>query len=304
MTRRKGFTSLLILSMSLVLVTFGLLIMSTIHHSTKLEGDYLDKINMRNVADIAMGKLRDADAMTAYSSTKELPFILGNQQCVLKENISFSSDNNFRLTEVVATCGDRRYALRAYDFFPTQAVQDRAGSYVFSMYNDPFSKTDKTNTKKYIGTTAYSTGKMFNMPKYEDELEKMEEPDWEDVRRIGFSRFVQKHKKNLVHDENLTISKGNYACDAMLIVTGDLKITAGSTFTGRMVILVQGATTIGSSVTMDDVFLLSYGSITIGSGCNLTGHLRTNGSLILNGNGTFAGRSDAGRPFYGAVQVW
>ena len=87
MTRRKGFTSLLILSMSLVLVTFGLLIMSTIHHSTKLEGDYLDKINMRNVADIAMGKLRNEDSMTAYSSTKELPFILGNQQCILKENL-------------------------------------------------------------------------------------------------------------------------------------------------------------------------------------------------------------------------
>ena len=297
MTRRKGFTSLLILSMSLVLVTFGLLIMSTIHHSTKLEGDYLDKINMRNVADIAMGKLRNEDSMTAYSSTKELPFILGNQQCILKENISFSSDNNFRLMEVVANCGDRRYALRTYDFFPTQAVQDRAGSYVFSMYSSP-----STNTKKYMGTATYSTGKTFTSPK--PNLEKIAVPDWEDVRRMGFGRFVQKHKKTLSHDENLTISKGNYACDAMLIVTGDLKITAGSTFTGRMVILVQGATTIGSSVTMDDVFLLSYGSITIGSGCNLTGHLRTNASLILNGNGTFAGRSDAGRPFRGAAQVW
>lgn len=291
MTRRNGFTSLLILSMSLVLVTFGLLIMSTIHHSTKLEGDYLDKINMRNVADIAMGKLRDADAMTAYSSTKELPFILGNQQCVLKENVSFSSDNNFRLTEVVATCGDRRYALRTYDFFPTQAVQDRAGSYIFSMYSSP-----STNTKKYMGTATYSTGKTFTSPK--PNLEKIAVPDWEDVGRIGFGQFIQKH------EGNLTINKGNYACDAMLIVTGDLKITAGSTFTGRMVIFVQGATTIGSSVTMDDVFLLSYGSITIGSGCNLTGHLRTNASLTLSGNGTFAGRSDAGRPFYGAAQVW
>lgn len=291
MTRRKGYTSLLILSMSLVLVTFGLLIMSSIHHSTKLEGDYLDKINMRNVADIAMGKLRDEDSMTAYSSTKELPFILGSQQCTLKEDISFSSDNNFRLTEVVSVCGDRRYALRTYDFIPTEAVQNRANSYVFSTYSAPTS-----STKKYIGTATYSTGKTFTLPK--PDLEKISVPDWDDMPRIGFGRFIQKH------EGNLTINKGDYACDAMLIVTGDLKITAGSTFTGRMVIFVQGATTIGANVTMDDVFLLSHGGIVVGSGCTFTGHLRTNASLTLNGNGTFVGRSDAGRSFYGAAQVW
>lgn len=299
MARNRGFVSLLILGMGLIIVTLGLMFHYFVSRSVRLESGYIRDLNLRKIVGFTMGELLTNPPVSLGEETTTHSLVLGGPEVSVTRKVEFSSDNNFRILSVEARTGESRFGLRNYTFIPTEAVQNRAGSYVFSSEIPP-----GTSSIKNMDGAAYSTGTHFNVPIFDNQM--CAEIDMEEIKRFGFGQYVYYHRGNL------NIPKGDYKCNSMLIINGSLTITAGTTFTGRMIFLVcnnaastsSGSTTIGNNVTMDDGFILSELPLVIGSGCNLTGHFRTNISANIKGSGTFKGRADAGRPFQSVAYVY
>lgn len=299
MVRNRGFVSLIILGMGLIIVTLGLMFHYFVSRSVRLESGYIRDLNLRKIVGFNMVKLLDQPPVSAGEETIIHPLVLGGPYVSVTRRAEFSSDNNFRILSVEALTGESRFGLRNYTFIPTEAVQKRAGSYVFSSYVKP-----GTASIKNMNGAAYSTGTNFNVPVFDTQM--CAAVDINEIKRFGFGQYVY------YHHGNLTIPKGNYKCNSMLIINGSLTIAAGTTFNGRMIFLVcnnaasssAGSTTIGDNVTMDDGFILSALPLMVGSGCRLTGHFRAYMSVNIKGSGTFKGREDAGRPFQSVAYVY
>lgn len=299
MARNRGFVSLLILGMGLIIVTLGLMFHYFVSRSVRLESGYIRDLNLRKIVGFTMGELLANPPVSAGEETTTHPLVLGGPEVNVTRRVEFSSDSNFRILSVEALSRESRFGLRNYSFIPTEAVQNRAGSYVFSSYVKP-----STASIKNMNGATYSTGTYFNVPVFDSQMCAKVEMD--KIKRFGFGQYVYYHRGNL------TIPKGNYKCNSMLIINGSLTIAANTTFNGRMIFLVcnnaastsSGSTTIGDNVTMDDGFILSELPLVVGSGCNLTGHFRAYMSIVINGSGTFKGRADAGRPFQSVAYVY
>lgn len=312
--KRNGFVVIEILACGLMLVTLGLMISYFVSRNSRLESEYIRNLNYRQLVYVAMGELLEDEPTEAMSMAKNYGLTLGGENVTLTKSADFSTDGNFRVVSAVASGGNNRFGLRYFTFIPTAAVQNRAGSYVFSSNLDPDKSVKNMNGAKY------SSGNTFNYPffnTFKKEITKynisteygkvnfdfLAKVDWEEIKRIGFGQDIYYHLGDL------TIPKGTYKCNSMVIVDGDLTITAGTEFKGRMIFLVNntiggGKTTIGRNVTMNDGLVLTMASLVIGSGCNLTGHFRSNTSIVINGKGNFYGRADAGRPFQTLAKVF
>lgn len=298
MRRSAGFVSFIILAMGLMVVALGLMISYYVGRSGRLESEYIRNLNYREIVYPAMAGLLASAPAEAMEDMKNYTMILGGDNVTVTKSADFSTDNNFRVLSVVAEGGGNRFGLRNYTFTPTAAVQTRAGNYVFSSYTTP-----STSTKNNMNGAEYSTGNYFNQPLYDKNL--CATVDLEEIKRIGFGQYIY------YHPGDLSIPKANYKCNSTVIVDGNLTIAAGTTFSGRIIFLVGqngatsgGRTTIGSNVTMTDGLILTQTALTVGSGCNLTGHFRSSSSVVVNGKGTFAKRSDAGRPFQSIAFVF
>jgi len=315
MRHNRGFVSFLILGTGLMLVTLGLMFSYYVNRNSRLESEYIRNLNYRQLVYVAMGELLEDGPTETMNSIKNYGLTLGGENVTLTKSADFSTDGNFRVVSAVASGGNNRFGLRYFTFIPTAAVQNRAGSYVFSSDREPVS-----NTINNMNGAKYSSGNTFNYPFFNtykkeitdynssDEYRKVKldflaKVDWEEIKRIGFGQDIYYHLGDL------TIPKGTYKCNSMVIVDGDLEIAAGTEFKGRMIFLVNntiggGKTTIGHNVTMDDGLVLTRASLVIESGCNLTGHFRSCTSIVINGKGNFSGRADAGRPFQTVAKVF
>lgn len=298
MRRSGGFVSFIVLATGLMVVALALMISYYVGRSGRLESEYIRSLNYREIVYPAMNDLMKSAPTATVNIIKNYALTLGDENITITKSADFSTDNNFRVLSVVATGENNRFGLRNYTFIPTTAVQTRASNYIFSSYTTP-----STSTKNNMNGAEYSTGNYFNQPLYDKDL--CATVDLEEIKRIGFGQYIY------YHPGDLSIPKANYKCNSMVIVDGNLTIAAGTTFSGRMIFLVGqngatsgGRTTIGSNVTMTDGLILTQAALTVGSGCNLTGHFRSSSSVVVNGKGTFVKRSDAGRPFQSIAFVF
>lgn len=295
MRRRSGSVLLLILAAGLVLLTLGLLFSYYFARNVQRENDYVIGAQLRTGVYGSMRELMESDPDTEMQTTQDMGVLYPSQRTMtLTKQVLFSTEKNFRVCRVGAHAGDKQFVMVQHAFIPNAKVQERAGNEVFTASND-----FKTNTIKNMNGASSSSGVRFAVP------EKLENYCWSvdssaiaEFKRVGFSRKIYYVKGDF------SFPAGTYSGDGMFIVDGNLTFAARSIFNGRTIFLVSGNTTISSNVTMDDVFILSEGSIGISSGCNLTGHFRTNMGVNINGKGTFATRTDAGRPFYSVAYVW
>ncbi|MBQ0067476.1 MAG: hypothetical protein KBS60_04795 [Phascolarctobacterium sp.] len=288
--RRSGSASLLILAGGLLLAGLGILFSYYFSQNANRQVEYVRGVQRRELGYAAMAELTVDDSLTALATTEDFIFQPDGITAKVTKTVTVSSDNNFRLREVQVASGTEKFCLTQQSFIPSAAVQTRAGSYALS------SAVAVSSSKvKYMNGAAYSSGKTFNMPKYD--LTNCIEYDQTEINHYGLGGNINYYSKNL------TLPKMTYDGNAFVIVEGNLTISNGAVFNGRTVFLVLGTTTINANVRMQDVFLLSNGTVTLGSGCNITGHLRTNMTFDLKGNSNFVAREDAGRAFNGVVFI-
>ena len=190
MARNRGFVSLIILGMGLIVVTLGLMFHYFVSRSVRLESGYIRDLNLRKIVDFTMGELLANPPVSAGEETTTHPLVLGGPEVSVTRKVEFSSDNNFRILSVEARTGESRFGLRNYTFIPTEAVQNRAGSYVFSSYVKP-----GTNSIKYMNGATYSTGTYFNVPVFDDQL--CAKVDMEEIKRFGM--FCKRNISRMNH---------------------------------------------------------------------------------------------------------
>ncbi|MCQ2381495.1 MAG: hypothetical protein MJ032_04035 [Acidaminococcaceae bacterium] len=290
LNRRSGSASLLILAGGLLLAGLGILFSYYFSQNANRQVEYVRGVQRRELGYAAMAELTADDSLTALATTEDFIFQPDGITAKVTKTVTVSSDNNFRLREVQVASGTEKFCLTQQSFIPSAAVQTRAGSYALS------SAVAVSSSKvKNMNGAAYSSGKTFNMPKYD--LTNCIEYDQTEINHYGLGGNINYYSKNL------TLPKMTYDGNAFVIVEGNLTISNGAVFNGRTVFLVLGTTTINANVRMQDVFLLSNGTVTLGSGCNITGHLRTNMTFDLKGNSNFVTREDAGRAFNGVVFI-
>lgn len=290
MKSRRGSATLILLGMGFIVAGIAITFSFYFFNNAKNQTKYVEGLQRRELAYAVMNNLLQEDITEAARDSSEFVLQPNQTKLQLTKSVDFSSDNHFKICKVQVKSGDEEFNLCQQSFIPTEEMQSLAANYAFC----PKSALSST-TKKYIGDTTYFKASTFNIPKYGEC--KFLLFDLDEVKHYGFPSSI------LYHSGNLTLPKMNYAGDVVLIVTGDLEIATGATFSGRTIFIVGNTTTINKNVTMNDAFLLSYGAITISANCKITGHLRTNFGINLKGNGTFVTKEDAGRPFNSVVYI-
>lgn len=299
MSRSRGSVLLITLASGLVLLTLSLLCMHYLWRNAQRESEYIRRAQVRNVVYGEMAKMMESDPDGALTDSQNVGVLHpGGVPLTLTKEVRYTDDSVFRICEVGARAGDYGFTMNQMTFTPSAKVQERAGNEIFSAYN-----SFNTTTKKYIPAES-STGSHFNPINtfdLEEDYRYYGSEDMTTFRRLGFGGLIYSCKGNL------TFPKDTFPGDAMFVIDhGTLTISEGAVFTGRTVFLVQNSASvsIGKNVKMADAFILSSGAITIGAGCDLTGHFRSNTSVSISGSGSFHSRADAGRPFHSVAYVW
>ena len=295
MQRRSGSVLLLIMAAGLALLTLGLLFSYYFVRNVQRENDYVIGAQLRTGVYGPMRGLMETNPDTEMQITQDMGVLYPSQRTMtLTKQVLFGTEKNFRVCRVGAHAGDKQFVMVQHAFIPNAKVQERAGNEVFTASNN-FSST----TTRNMGGVSSSSGILFAVPtKLGNYCWNVDSSAIAEFKRVGFSRKIYYVKGDF------SFPAGTYSGDGMFIVDGNLTFAARSIFKGRIIFLVSGNTTINSNVNMDDVFILSEGSIGISSSCTLTGHFRTNMGVNITGKGTFATRPDAGRPFYSVAYVW
>ena len=300
MSRSRGSVLLITLASGLVLLTLSLLCMHYLWRNAQRESEYVRRAQVRNVVYGEMAKLMDADPDGAMTDSQNVGVLHpGGVPLTLNKEVRYIGNNFFRICEVGAKAGDYSFTMNQISFLPSAKVQERAGNEVFTASNN-FS----TTTKRYLPAES-SSGTHFNriedehLGEFKGECREYETSDMNTFQRLGFG-------SNIYYcSGNFTLPGKTFTGSAMFIVNGNLTISAGAEFSDRTVFWVEpGSVTINKNVKMADAFIMSEGTITVATGCDLTGHFRSNNSVNISGSGSFHSRADAGRPFHSVAYVW
>lgn len=295
MQRRTGSVLLLTLAAGLMLSTLGLLFSYYFARNAQRESDYLAGTQLRSVVYGEMVKMMESDPADEVMETVQAGVVYpGNQLLTVTKQALFSPEKNFRVCRVGAQAGNREFFMANHSFIPTVKVQERAANEVFTA-----SSAFTSSTLNYMGNAPHSSGISFTVPQeLQDYCWKIDSGIMDEFKRIGFGKKIYYFKGDI------NFPSATYLGDGMFVVGGNLTLAARSVFQGRTVFFVKGSTTLNSNVVMRDVLIMSKGSVRIYSGCDLTGHFRTNMALSITGKGNFTVKNDAGRPFHSVAYVW
>lgn len=301
MNRERGSISIAFLLVGLFLAALAQMAMIFISRNVQFEEDYWRGRQLRLLCSSVIEHLATQELEAGEDILLEANLQPGNVPVKLIRKIYYSDDACFRNLELRAETKEASQSLRHLQFSLDKVKLAQAQRYML------ISGKDLLGTEFLPDEGIHTSAEEVIIPqisflKNTGEFKRsISALGMDDVRQYGLDKRFY-YLTNIGSPTTFTKNLKVYGT-AVIATEGSIIIESGCQFFDRVIFLVKGTLTIKGDVKLPQVLVVSYGRVTIGTGCQIGGVIFSGSNIELQGSSELTYDENVVAPFSSAFYI-
>ena len=290
MSRSRGNISVALLGIGLFLAAVAHLVMVYVARTTQLEMDHLRDRQLRLLCSSVITCLAQQELESGECTPVTLTLQPGNVPATLISKVTYSDDGCFRYLETSVEAEEQSHHLRHMQFQLNEEMEEQGKRFML------ISRKPLVGSEFLLEEGIYTSTEEVKFPQIEflkntsDAKRSISDLSMEDVKLYGLDKrfyYLSNASEPITFSKNLKVY-GN----AVIATEGSIIIESCCQFFDRVTLISKGNIIIKDGVKLPQTLLLSYGKVTIGTGCQLGGVVFSDSNIELLGNSTLVHDED------------